>query len=651
VLSDELISEIRERVDIVALIGEYVRLQKRGANHVGLCPFHAEKTPSFNVSAANKFFHCFGCKESGDAFGFVMRMEGVPFPQAARTLAERAGVVIPEHDRAEDAAERRERQRKERLQAVMEEACRFYEQQLRAHPGAEVAQAELSQRNVLDDTAKRFRLGYAPHAWDALATHLSRKSHAPADAEAVGLLARRRDDSGYYDRFRGRLMFPVRELSGQVVAFSGRLLPPPGTPLALPGRASEVSPGEGADSDGSSSERAGGASRPRSGPGDENAPKYYNSAESPLYHKGDVLFGLHEARVEVRRTGWAILCEGNFDLLALHQAGHGNAVAPLGTAFTAAQAKLLGRFAQRVTLLFDGDAAGLKAVRAAAPLLQQHALRGAVAALPTGQDPDSFLRSEHGPEALQRLLASAQGVLEFLIDSAAEHAGPSASERAAALASLGPLLQGVESAAELELYMERAAQRFGLSGPAVVRRELRRGVSVARPRPAANPESAPAQSALAPRPQSAKLPKLQAELVGVLLDRPTLFSTPHAAELRRMLTSAELQQVFDAGAGAVQENGSLDLSAVLSALGESAVLAWVKERLALQLYRERDDAEELLHNGLSRLAKQNVELELPRLGRQIHQARLAGDDALAVRLTKERDELFRSAHGLLRRER
>ncbi len=620
-LSDELISEIRERVDIVALIGEFVRLQKRGANHVGLCPFHAEKTPSFNVSAANKFFHCFGCKESGDAFGFVMKIEGVPFPQAARTLAERAGVVIPENDRTEDAADRRERQRKERLQAVMEEACRFYEQQLREHPAAEVAQKELSERNVHDDTATRFRLGYAPHAWDALALHLTRKSHAAADAEAVGLLARRRDNTGYYDRFRGRLMFPVRELSGQVVAFSGRLLPPPeGAPVPAAAK-------------------------------DNPEPKYYNSSESPLYHKGDVLFGLHEARVEVRRTGWAILCEGNFDLLALHQAGHGNAVAPLGTAFTAAQAKLLGRFAQRVTLLFDGDAAGLKAVRAAAPLLQQHALRGAVAALPHGQDPDSFLRTEHGPEALQRLLASAQGVLEFLIDSAAEHAGPSASDRAAALASLGPLLQGVESAAELELYMERAAQRFGLSGSAVVRRELRRGVAVARPRPSPNPAADPAASVLAPPTQSAKLPKLQAELVGVLLDRPSLFATPHAAELRRMLTSAELQQVFDTAGAAVQENGALDLSAVLSALGESAALSWVKERLALQLFRERDDAEDFVQNGIARLAKENAEIELPRLKKQIQAARLAGDEGLAVRLTKQSDELFRSAHGLLRRER
>ncbi|HMI92982.1 MAG TPA: DNA primase, partial [Polyangiales bacterium] len=449
-LPDEIIAEIRDRVDMVALVGEYVRLVKRGTNHVGLCPFHAEKTPSFNVNGANKFFHCFGCKESGDPFAFVMRMEGQTFPQAARLLAERSGIVIPESDHADDAAEQRERKRRDWLHALLEEACRFYQRQLLEHPHAALAQAELTKRSVTKETAERFRLGYAPHAWDALCLHLASKGFSAADAETVGLLARRKSGTGHYDRFRGRLMFPVRELGGQVLAFSGRILPAPE-----------------------------GAPPPSS---DNPEPKYVNSPESPLYHKGDVLFGLHEARVEVRRNGWALLCEGNFDLLALHQAGFGNALAPLGTAFTAAQAKLIARFAQRVTLLFDGDAAGLKAVHAAAPLLQQHALRGAVARLPPGQDPDSFARSA-GPEGLQRLVQNAQGLIEFLIDSAAEHAGESASDRAAALA---PTLRAVESPVELEMYVTRAMQRFDLPSPSAVLRELRRGQQPSAPTQARN---------------------------------------------------------------------------------------------------------------------------------------------------------------------
>jgi DNA primase len=540
-----------------------------------------------------------------------MRMEGTTFPQAARSLAERCGVVIPELDRAEDAAEQRERKRRERLCALMEEACKFYQQKLADHPQARIARAELEQRNVQPATAEKFRLGYAPHAWDALAQHLASKGYSAAEAEAVGLLARRKSGSGHYDRFRGRLMFPVRELGGQVVAFSGRILPAPE-----------------------------GAPPPQS---DNPEPKYVNSPESPLYHKGDVLFGLHEARVEVRRNGWALLCEGNFDLLALHQAGFGNALAPLGTAFTANQAKLVARFAQRVTLLFDGDAAGQKAVRAACPLLQQTGLRGSVARLPPGQDPDSFARSA-GAEGLQRLVHSAQGILEYLIDAAAEEAGASAGERAAALASLTPLLQAVDSPVEMELYVERAAQRFGLPDTASVRRELRRAQ--------APQAAAPARRNLAPANQYGKLPGLQREreLLGVLLDRPALFQSPEAARLEGLL-GFELRTVFGAAASAVQESGALDLSALFSALGDHSELAWVKERLALQTYRDRDDFEEALRNGIQLLIKERTEQERG-LKQQILEARRSGDDELAVRLTRQREELRRSAaQGQLRRER
>jgi DNA primase len=611
-LPDEVISELRERVDMVALVSEYVRLQKRGGNHVGLCPFHAEKTPSFNVNAANKFFHCFGCKESGDALSFLMRIEGVSFPQAARLLAERVGLEIPENDRAEDAAERRARLQRERLAALMEDACSFYEQQLERHPHARIAREELERRAVHADTAKRWRLGYAPHGWDALATHLADKKHAQADAEAVGLVVRRRDGTGCYDRFRGRLMFPIRELGGSVLAFSGRIL-----------------------------------ASPEGEPPGPNDPKYVNSPEGPLYSKGSVLYGLHEGRVEVRRNGWAILCEGNFDLLALHQAGFGNAVAPLGTAFTAAQAKLLGRFAQRVTLLFDGDAAGAKAVRAAFPLLQQHGLRGVVAVLPPGQDPDSFLR-EHGAEGLRRLLSNAAGIVEHLIDSAADQAGPSAAERAAAIDELAPVLQAVTSSVEMELFLQRIAQRFGLPDTSSVRRQLRRGGQ--RPEGPAAAKGLPHSELAQPR-DHVRLPRLERELLGVLLDRPKLLSTGYARELEGLLTSPALVSVLRAAESAVQENGVLDLTALLSSAGESEALSWLKERLSLQVYGDREDADEVLQRGIRTLAKERLEQQRLQLMREISRARRSGDEDQAMRLTKERDELGRSAHGLLRRER
>jgi DNA primase len=613
-IPEQVIGDVRERIDLVALVGEYVRLTKRGNSYVGLCPFHAEKSPSFHVSAAHKFFHCFGCKESGDAFGFFMRIEGVPFPQAARTLAERAGVDIPETEQKDDVAERKARERLERLSSVMEMACAFYEQKLREAEPGDAPRQELAERNVNDESIARFRLGYAPLGWDGLSLHLRAKGAAAADAEEVGLIARRRDGSGYYDRFRNRLMFPVRELGGRVVAFSGR---------ALKG--------------------------PNGEPPPETEPKYMNSPETALYHKGSVLFGLHEARVEVRRQGWAILCEGNFDLVALHQAGFGQAVAPLGTAFTSAQAKLLKRFAERVVLLFDGDSAGRKATRAAYPLLQEQGLRGSVARLPAKDDPDTFLRA-HGSEGMARLMAEAQGIVEHLIDDAADAAGSGAADRARAVEGLAPILSAVTNAVELELYVERAARRFGLADGAAVRRLLRaHGAQAAqqgrvgRPGDGARPAASAARTPLAPAKDRVKLPQLESELLGALLDRPALLTSNYAEQLRGLLSTPELVDVCRAAQAALQENGELELSALLSALENNPALPWVRERLALAPTREGRDAEDLLENGLPLLSKQNVERAQRALKEQIIEARRAGDDARALELTKQRDELGRSA--------
>jgi DNA primase len=614
-IPEQVIGDVRERIDLVALVGEYVRLTKRGNSYVGLCPFHAEKSPSFHVSAVNKFFHCFGCKESGDAFGFLMRIEGVPFPQAARTLAERAGVEIPDTDREDDVAERRARERIERLSSVMEMATAFYEQRLHECPPSDPAREELVERNVNEESVARFRLGYAPLSWDALTQHLRAKGAAAADAEEVGLIARRRDGSGYYDRFRNRLMFPVRELGGRVVAFSGR---------ALKG--------------------------PNGEPPPETEPKYMNSPETALYHKGSILFGLHEARVEVRRQGWAILCEGNFDLVALHQAGFGQAVAPLGTAFTSHQAKLLKRFAERIVVLFDGDSAGRKATRAAYPLLQEHGLRGSVARLPAKDDPDTFLRA-HGAEGMSRVLTEAQGIVEYLIDDAAEAAGNGAADRARAVESLAPVLSAVTNGVELDLHIDRMAQRFGLPDGAAVRRLLRAHAAnspahgrAGRPGAEGRPQAdAGARTPLAPGIDRVKLPQLESGLLGALLDQPPLLRSDYTEQLCGLLTEPELVDVCRAAQAALQENGELELSALLSALQDNPLLPWVRERLARPSAVAGYDPEKELQKGLPQLSKQNVERAQRTLKEQIINARRAGDEALALELTKQRDELGRSA--------
>lgn len=597
-IPEETIAAIRERVPIEELVGEHVTLKKSGASYRGLCPFHNEKTPSFYVHPHRGFYHCFGCQASGDIFSFAMHVEGQTFPEVTRMLAERAGVELPAFDPQLEAEQGRKRAFKERLTALMDAATEFYVRQLSKHANAGIARVELKERGITAKTAKEFRLGYAPSGWDSLLSFLNEQGYSPADAEAVGLIVPRRNSDGHYDRFRHRLMFPITDLHGRVIAFSGRALAPP------------------------------------QGQDDSKEPpaKYINSPESPLYTKGEVLFGLHEARVSIRREGFALLCEGNFDLLALHQAGFSQAVAPLGTAFTEAHAKLLGRFCDQVVLLFDGDAAGRKAAREAHTLVHKAGLSTRVVVLPDGADPDTFLR-EHGAEALTARVSHAPSGFEYLIDDAAARAGGDAHAKATEIAALGPILAEVDSPIERRLYVERVARKFEVSDLDAVRRELRRGLG-------RNPQ----RSESAARQTQPKAPTgLQSKLISVLLDQPELVG--EAKELSELLTTADLRAIFESILRMVDTRGGMDTAALLADLETNSLRPWVEQRLVMQEY-SREDAEQVLRDGVPRLAQQNIERELPLLQRRIVEARREGDDALAAGLTQEFVALSRSAHKL-----
>ena len=318
-ISPDTIALVRDRTDLIAVITESVpSLKRRGRSWVGLCPFHKEKTPSFHVNPDRGFFKCFGCGESGDAITFAMREFGYTFSEAVRVLAERVGIVIEEDARERTEVDRAKKQ-KDDLFAANQLAATFFEQQLREHPLRSFALDELARRGIVpgenavaDEALKAFKVGYAPLEWEGLATFFRQQGISPVAAESVGLLVPRASGS-HYDRFRHRLMFAVLDTQGRVVAFSGRALAePPGAP-------------------------------PK--PDGEKPAKYINSKESPIYTKGNVLFGLFQARQAIRTEEIALVVEGNFDVLSLHARGLENVVAPLGTAFTIDQAKLLKRFA------------------------------------------------------------------------------------------------------------------------------------------------------------------------------------------------------------------------------------------------------------------------------------------------------------------
>jgi len=362
--------QVKQATDIVRVIGEYVRLKKSGGSrYVGLCPFHQEKTPSFSVHAGHQFYHCFGCGASGDVYKFVMETERLTFPEAVRLLAERAGIPIPRQRGPEADAEARLRSA---LVEVHEAATAFFHQQLKSSEGAK-ARDYLERRGVSPELAAEFRLGYAPASGSGLLRHLER-SHSTDVLESSGLILKR-DTGGHFDRFRGRLMFPISNEAGKVIAFGGRAL------------------------------------------SDQDQPKYLNSSETPIYRKSRVLFNFHRARETMRREGRVVLVEGYMDAIAVFSAGVKNVVASCGTSLTLLHVKALAPAVKTVVVNYDPDSAGAAATERSLSTLLEEDLQVRVLALPAGHDPDQFVRAQ-GAEAYRAQLDSAPLFFSFLVDRA-----------------------------------------------------------------------------------------------------------------------------------------------------------------------------------------------------------------------------------------
>ncbi|MDX2169830.1 MAG: DNA primase, partial [Deltaproteobacteria bacterium] len=438
-IPDETLQAIRDRVSLVEVVSAYVSLKRAGRNHLGLCPFHSEKTPSFTVSEERGLYHCFGCGESGTAFTFLMKMERLEFIDAVTQLAKRAGVALPERDRDDPAAQQRER-----LFAANDTAERFFRAALAANAGA-AARRYLEKRGLRAETIERFGLGFAPAGGSVLAGRLERHHVACEDALQAGLLGRSQDGR-IYDRFRGRVMFPIRDRRGRTIAFGGRSL------------------------------------------GDER-PKYLNSPETPLFKKGEGLYGLAEAREAIRQHGRAVLVEGYMDALVLAQEGIPYVVATLGTALTAAQLRVLaplGGDEMAVFFFFDGDRAGRQAAVRAFGVCAEAGVWGRAAFLPEGHDPDSYTR-EHGAAATLALLDAAPSLVDFYFDTLLPP-GASLPQRTRVADDVTKLLARVQNDVQFAMLAGQAAQRLGI-GEEIFRR-ARRGGAPPPPRSAVIPAAA-----------------------------------------------------------------------------------------------------------------------------------------------------------------
>ncbi len=416
-LPDSFLDELVARSDIVEVVQHYVPLKKSGSNYFGLCPFHNERSPSFSVSPDKQIFYCFGCGEGGGVIQFIMKIEGLPFLDAVRLLADRAGMEMPT-DREQSDEQRRAR---ERMLSMNRDAARWFHTLLQ-QPQGEQAQAYFVRRGLSKRTVTSFGLGWAENSWDSLLKHLTGLGYRPAEIEKAGL-AVRGSGGGLYDRFRGRVMFPIIDVRGNVIGFGGRVL-------------------------------------------DDSKPKYLNSPDTLVFHKNRNLFALNLAKKS--RQGRLILAEGYMDVIALHQAGFDCAVASLGTALTDEQAKLMTRYTKEVVICYDSDEAGQKAAQRAIDILNRAGMEVRVLRIPGAKDPDEYIR-ENGSEAFGLLLRKPQTDGEYRVAQlAAQYDLTQDDGRIAFLKAAVPMLAAMPNRIEREIYARSAAQMAGLSENAVL---------------------------------------------------------------------------------------------------------------------------------------------------------------------------------------
>ncbi len=412
------VQEIKNRLNIIDIVGEYVELKKAGRTYKACCPFHKEKTPSFTVSEEKQLFYCFGCGVGGDMFKFIEMQEKVDFSEAMQILADKAGVTLEKNQTGV------KKELKDKLREITDEAATFFEQKLKEN---KEAQNYFDGRGMEPETISKFRLGYAPDEFHTLHTFLEKKGYSPKEILQSGVASSKDVNGEIYDRFRGRIIFPITSAQGSFVAFGGRIM-------------------------------------------DKGEPKYLNSSESPLYKKSSILFGLSQARQSFREKGYAVLVEGYFDVITSHQAGFENTVAPCGTALTEDQVREIRRFTKKIVFAFDADQAGQKATARAIMLAQPLEVELYVAQIPSGKDPDEFIRKN--PEKWAEIISHPVPAWEFLKKKALDFYGRSATDKRKIVQVLSEYLNSTPSPVERETYINDLSREIGV-GSQTINSELK----------------------------------------------------------------------------------------------------------------------------------------------------------------------------------
>jgi len=593
----DITAAVKEQSDIVRIIGEHVELKKSGVRYLGLCPFHGEKTPSFSVHGSEQFFYCFGCSESGDVFSFLMKYHNYDFPTALKYLADRLNIQLPEK---RVSPEERQRESKQRLlYEVAGKAADIYREFLLSGSSREAARAYLQRRGISAEAQKRFHIGYAPAkesgGWNFLGGRLTAEESALA--VEIGLVVKK-EGGGTYDRFRDRILFPIYDMQGRVCGFGGRIV------------------GEG-------------------------QPKYMNSPESDIYNKSKNLLGLYQQREEIRQKRKAVVVEGNFDLLALADRGCSNVVAPLGTALTSQQIRLMARYAEEATLLFDGDEAGVKAAMRAAPLFLAEEVSARVALLPSGHDPDTYVR-EKGLEALQALLDDASELSEFVLERLMEEHGLSLEGKSRIASELKPLAAAASSPLQRSLIISHFAEKLKIE-PA----RLEAAVSFQE----TTNEPAKRHTERQKKPDASVLPitPAQKRLVEFMVMQPCFFAELERGNLRQVLQGGVGEIIFLQVRKMVEQGSEIQPEDIFASLPEGPERALV-EKILLEASRiEKHKGSEAAQTELQELL-QWLEMQAKRtlstsLMVEIEQAQKENDFAKLENLLRQKQTLEREMRG------
>lgn len=588
-IPEDKIEEIKNRADIVTVISEYLSLRKAGRNLLGLCPFHQEKTPSFTVSPEKQIFYCFGCGAGGHVFAFLMKINGMSFPDAVRYLAEKTGVVVDGLDREQDYGKQSIR---EQIISVNQLAAEFFTKTLYSAAGNS-AREYLSRRGLNEETARRFSLGYSPPAWTNLRDFFQRRGTALDLVCQAGLIIAKNAD--YYDRFRGRLIFPIFNSTGAIVAFGGRSL-------------------------------------------DDSVPKYLNSPETPVYTKGKNLYGLFLTREAIRARDLVVLVEGYFDLLSLWNVGIENCVATLGTALTAEQVDLLRRFTRNVVVLFDSDQAGQKAMRRSLELFLTSGVQARVLVLPKGDDPDSFVRA-HGKTRLTSEIDAAYPLVDYFIEEVIGRSGSFEDIREVTREAVS-LMAAIENPLERDIFVKRVADRLAIDHDSL-KKEIERqaGSKLAGPKEE-KPQRQSARMGDSMGDSKEDMPELG--LLHIMLERPEKIPGLYQSGIFSCFGNEEAKKLGETihEVYAQQGAGRFDASFILNDLVEGPLRTRLLKLMMAPTPYTTDILDRVVEDIASQIRKRWLRKKHLLLNRDLLKAETRGDREECRRILEEKSRLI-----------